>query len=288
MQATVEARATGVSAMIDDEDEVTRRRRIRPTRPADRTSPTDQARVGSITKTAMAVIALQLAGEGTLTLGDTIESWLPGWFRTVARSPSACCSTTPAASSTTPTTPTSSPASSPTRTGTGVHARSSLSRSHPPLFPPGQAGRTTTGLHPARPRAAEGYRRVDLDLVRQRVVRPLDLDNTYFANSARFRGSYAHGCAPPSVTGDGYQDLSRWSPAGRGPPGPWCPTRQISPVLPGTTVRTPALTCAAPHHDDHREPRPGFAYGLGIFALDTPCGRVWGHDGGIPSTSASP
>jgi D-alanyl-D-alanine carboxypeptidase len=26
---------------------------------------------------------------------------------------------------------------------------------------------------------------------------------------------------------------------------------------------------------------PGVGYGLGLFSLDTPCGTVWGHDGGI-------
>jgi D-alanyl-D-alanine carboxypeptidase len=27
---------------------------------------------------------------------------------------------------------------------------------------------------------------------------------------------------------------------------------------------------------------PGLGYGLGIFSADTPCGTIWGHDGGIP------
>jgi D-alanyl-D-alanine carboxypeptidase len=25
----------------------------------------------------------------------------------------------------------------------------------------------------------------------------------------------------------------------------------------------------------------GFGYGLGLYSLDTPCGTIWGHDGGI-------
>ncbi|MBD8500737.1 serine hydrolase domain-containing protein [Paenibacillus arenosi] len=35
-------------------------------------------RIGSITKTFVAVVALQLAGEGKLSLDDTVEKWLPG------------------------------------------------------------------------------------------------------------------------------------------------------------------------------------------------------------------
>lgn len=35
-------------------------------------------RVGSITKTFVATVVLQLAGEGRLRLDDTVEVWLPG------------------------------------------------------------------------------------------------------------------------------------------------------------------------------------------------------------------
>ena len=27
---------------------------------------------------------------------------------------------------------------------------------------------------------------------------------------------------------------------------------------------------------------PGFGYGLGLYSRETPCGRIWGHDGGVP------
>src|SRR6266511_4487299 len=39
---------------------------------------TDRFRVASVTKTFVATVLLQLAGEGRLGLGDTIERWLPG------------------------------------------------------------------------------------------------------------------------------------------------------------------------------------------------------------------
>ena len=29
-------------------------------------------------------------------------------------------------------------------------------------------------------------------------------------------------------------------------------------------------------------PFPGAGYGLGILTIDTPCGTIWGHTGGIP------
>jgi D-alanyl-D-alanine carboxypeptidase len=40
--------------------------------------PRDRFRVGSVTKTFVATVVLQLAGEGTLALDDGVERWLPG------------------------------------------------------------------------------------------------------------------------------------------------------------------------------------------------------------------
>src|SRR5438876_2447537 len=41
-------------------------------------SPDDRFRIGSITKTFVAVVVLQLVGEHRLRLDDTVERWLPG------------------------------------------------------------------------------------------------------------------------------------------------------------------------------------------------------------------
>ena len=40
--------------------------------------PTDRFRAGSITKSFVSTVALQLVGEGKLSLSDTVERWLPG------------------------------------------------------------------------------------------------------------------------------------------------------------------------------------------------------------------
>src|SRR5919201_6085954 len=39
---------------------------------------TDRFRIGSVTKTFVAVVVLQLVGEGKLRLDDSVERWLPG------------------------------------------------------------------------------------------------------------------------------------------------------------------------------------------------------------------
>lgn len=65
MSATVAAGATGVIARYDDGEEVTAlalgQARLTPPRPL---AVVDQARVGSITKSMVATVALQLVGEG--------------------------------------------------------------------------------------------------------------------------------------------------------------------------------------------------------------------------------
>ena len=77
MQALVGAGATGVSALVDDGHGVGRfalgSARLDPPLAL---RPADQFR-WSITKTAVSVVALQLAEQGRLSLRDSIESWLP-------------------------------------------------------------------------------------------------------------------------------------------------------------------------------------------------------------------
>jgi D-alanyl-D-alanine carboxypeptidase len=79
LDAVVAGGAPGAIALVRDgrrsirlvsgyEDPATRR----PMRPADR------FRVGSVTKTFVATVVLQLAGEGRLALDDPVERWLPG------------------------------------------------------------------------------------------------------------------------------------------------------------------------------------------------------------------
>jgi D-alanyl-D-alanine carboxypeptidase len=42
--------------------------------------PSNESRIGSVTKTFTAAIIMQLSEEGLLSLDDAIESWVPGWY----------------------------------------------------------------------------------------------------------------------------------------------------------------------------------------------------------------
>jgi D-alanyl-D-alanine carboxypeptidase len=245
----------------------------------------DQVRVGSITKTAIATIALQLVGEGRLRLEDSVQRWLPGLvpngsaitIRMLLNHTSGIFNYTddPQLLATV--------LADPYRQWTPQQLIA-VAIGHPPLFAPGQGWSYSN----------TGYVLVGLvleavtgqpvqDLMQQRLVRPLHLHDTFFATSARFRGRYAHGYAPPSLTGDGYLDLSGWSPSWAWTAGALVSAapdlaRFYQALLAGRLL-PPALL---DQMTTTVQVGPGFGYGLGIYTLDTPCGPVWGHDGAIP------
>src|SRR3954454_7566784 len=68
----------------------------------------DRFRIGSVTKSFVCTVILQLVGEGKLTLDDTVEHWMPDRSPTARPSRSECCSSTPVACSTIPKTTSSS------------------------------------------------------------------------------------------------------------------------------------------------------------------------------------
>lgn len=288
LEAVVDAGATGAIGLVDDGADVSatavgvaRLDRPRPLRVS------DQVRVGSITKTMIATITLQLVGEGRLRLDDTVERWLPGMvpngsaitIRMLLNHTSGIFDYTAD--------PDWNAAvfADPDRHWSPQELVA-VGTAHPPLFPPGQ------GLAYSN----TGYILIGLvlekvtgqpvqDLVTQRVVRPLHLYDTFFATSARFRGAYAHGYFPPSLTDDGYLDVTSWSPSLQWTAGALVSTasdlaRFYQALLSGRLLG-PALlnemttTVTGPDY-------PGIGLGLGIWSVDTPCGTAWGHLGGAP------
>ena len=288
LQAVVDAGATGAVGLVDHGADVSAvavgAARLDPRRPL---RVQDEFRAGSITKTVIATIALQLVGEGRLRLGDTVERWLPGmvpngsaitirmllnhtsgifdyvtdadWYAAVLANPYRYWS---------------------------PEELVAVATAHPPLFPPGHGlAYSNTGYILLGLVLEKVTGQPVQDLVTQRVVRPLRLHGTFFATSARFSGPYAHGYFPPSLTGDGYLDTSSWSPSIAWTAGALVSTapdlarfyqallsgRLLSPVL----LHEMTTTVTGPDY-------PGLAIGLGIWAVETPCGTAWGHEGGIP------
>jgi D-alanyl-D-alanine carboxypeptidase len=288
LEAVVDAGATGAIGLVDAGANVSATAvgvaRLDPPRPL---RVSDQVRAGSIAKTIIATITLQLVGEGRLRLDDTIERWLPGMvpngaaitIRMLLNHTSGIFDYTAD--------PDWNAAvfADPDRHWSPQELVA-VGTAHSPLFPPGQ------GLAYSN----TGYILIGLvlekvtgqpvqDLVWQRVVRPLHLHGTFLATSARFRGAYAHGYFPPSLTGDGYLDASSFHPSIGWAAGALVSTapdlaRFYQALLSGRLL-TPAVlnemttTVTGPDY-------PGIGVGLGIWSVETPCGTVWGHEGGIP------
>ena len=288
LQAVVDAGATGMIALVDDGHKQSRlavgAAQLEPKRLPLRVR--DQVRVGSITKTAIATITLQLVGERRLGLDDTIERWLPGavpngseiTVRMLLNHTSGIYNYTDDEVFF------ASVLADPYRHWTPQELIA-VANSHPPVFPPGQGwSYSNTGYILIGLLLEKATHRPVQDLVKQRIVRPLHLSNTYFATSAQFRGRYAHGYAPPSLTGDGYQDLSSWPPSWAWAAGALVSNapdlRRFYQALLSGRLLNPALMRAMTTTVDAGG--GGFSYGLGIFSIDTSCGTVWGHDGGIP------
>ena len=79
LQQVVEAGSPGAIALVNDGHSVkVRAAGATDTGGARALRPTDRFRAGSITKSFVATVALQLVGERRLSLSDTVEHWLPG------------------------------------------------------------------------------------------------------------------------------------------------------------------------------------------------------------------
>jgi D-alanyl-D-alanine carboxypeptidase len=296
----VAAGAPGAVALVNDGSRWHHRSRIwtgasgvadlrtgRPMRPQHR------FRVASLTKPFVATVILQLVGEGRLSLSDTVEHWLPGILpyggeitvrqllnhtagvpeyalipRDEAYRGNRFQSWTP-------------------------RELVALIADQPQTFPAGSAwSYSNTGYVLAGLVVEEVTGHSLGSEVGQRILRPLRLRDTYFPVDFPFLvGPHARGYSldldeegnpiegrlldftvfnPSAVWAAGNivsneQDLARFFRALLG-------GRLLSGALLAEMKRPVEVA-------------PGFGYGLGLFVVDSPCGTLFGHDGGIPGFS---
>jgi D-alanyl-D-alanine carboxypeptidase len=276
--------ATGALARLDDGQHTYRlasgAARLEPRQPL---TPAARFRVGSITKTFVATVTMQLVGTGTLRLDDTVERWVPGLvpngdaitLRMLLNHTSGLFNYTddPTFFDRDPTAPVT------------PQELVAIATKHPPTFPPGQGwsysntGYIVVGL------ILEAATGQSLDrLVTRQIIHPLHLTGTYFpTRSPYIVGYHAHGYRPPSLTGDGYLDVTAFAPSLAWAAGAIVSTaddlRRFYSALLGGRLLRPALLdqmLTTVRVD------PVFGYGFGIYSQRGPCGTVWGHTGGIP------
>jgi D-alanyl-D-alanine carboxypeptidase len=253
-------------------------------------------RIGSITKSYVSTVVLQLVGEGRLTLDDTVERWLPGlvpngagitvrqlmnhtsglynytdgpFYLELLRDPLKAW-----------------------RPLQLVH----LAVAHPPEFAPGtrwaysNTNYIVLGLIVA---AVDGVSE-PLDMaapafeVYRRIVAPLGLWHTRFPlTDPDIHGPHPHGYVmdlPPELGFPPVLDMTRFNPSWA-----WTAGAIVSTLDDVADFHRALFTGKLLGPDQQRELETtvatgdGPGYGLGVFKLDTPCGTAWGHDGATPA-----
>ncbi len=246
----------------------------------------DRVRVGSIIKTIVATVVLQLVAEHELRLSDSVARWLPGLvpdgqaitLRELLQHTSGIFDyfNDPSFVQAFKT--------DPTRTWQ-PRALIDIAVAHPPLFSPGTAFaysntdyillgliiQTATG----QPLARE---------LEDRIFAPFGMHHTSlpFADVTPAR-PYAHGYLLNQPGASGPVDITRVSPSIAWAAGGLLSTapdiaRFYTALLTGAILPPPLLNqmlTTVPIG-------PGAGYGLGITSLQVPCGTAWGHDGNFP------
>ena len=246
--------------------------------------PQDRVHIGSITKTFVATVVLQLAAEGRLSLNDSVARWLPGVITGHAYHPAQITIRQLLQHTSGLRDYTSKPGFLTPRSLAKRWRPEQLVDIAPRLGPPlhgwhysntnyillGMIIQKVTGHSP-------------ITEIHRRILAPLGLHGTSFPlTSQQIPAPYAHGYfGPIDVT-----NLVNPSVA-------WTAGAMISTVddvarfyqalltwrlLPPAQQRE--LLTTIPVHDTGEL----FAehYGLGIYRVQLPCGTAWGHDGGYP------
>jgi D-alanyl-D-alanine carboxypeptidase len=251
--------------------------------------PWDRFRAESQTKTFVATVVLQLVEEGRLSLSDTVERWLPGILpygdqitvrRLLNHTSGVPDSFIPKLDF-----------------YHGIRFRSwtprelvALVADQPPLFPAGSSWSYSNINYALAGLIVEAVTGDSLgNQLERRILRPLRLRDTYFPlNFPLLVGQHASGYSlalddnlnpiegalidatvfnPSSLWAEGNivaneRDLARFFRA----------------LLGGRLLSAPLLA-------EMKRPvavEPGFGDGLGLFVVDTPCGPLYGHTGGVP------
>ncbi len=256
-------------------------------------TPAMRFRVGSITKSFVAVVVLQLAAEGELQLDDTVEEWLPGAV------PNGTAITLRQLLNHTSGLPNY------TANGSFLSAFSANRRriwsplellgyaSGPLEFAPGSSwaySNTNYVLLGLVIETATG--RPLADELRARIFGPLNLSHTTLPTALAMPSPCAHGYMRPgngliAIPGK-WLDVTAWHPSWIWAAGAIVSTaadvaRFYSAVSSGRLL--PAAQLAELRRTT--EIGSGYAYGLGITRLILPCGEAWGHTGGVPGYSSA-
>ena len=248
----------------------------------------DRFRVGSITKTFVAVVVLQLVGEHRLALGDTVERWLPGLVPdgdriTVRqllahRSGLADYADDPDFVRRTVAEP---------RRRWKPRELVAVALAEGPVARPGErfayasTNYVLLGMMVERATGSSLGRQL-----RRRIFSPLGLEDTSFTPDLRNIRQYAHGYAPSEHDGmvgslATARDRSAVNTSWAWAAGSIVSTASDLSRFLGALLQGRLLP---PRLLELMRPAPGARYGLGLAAFRTPCGIAIGHTGALLGT----
>lgn len=248
----------------------------------------DRFRAGSITKTFVAVVALQLVREGRLSLDDSVQRWLPGLVpngrRVTIRQ--LLAHTSGIADYTADELFLRRTASEPRRTWTPRELVDRAVRMGPEGSPGERFSYASTnyvllGLVVERVTGTTAG-----EQLRRRIFEPLRLRETSFVPGTRIPGRHAHGYAPSAHDGivgslatarDRSAASASWAwAAGAIVSSAADLSRFFQALLGGLLLPRRVL--------EQMRPVPGARYGLGLASFRTPCGTAVGHTGNLLGT----
>jgi len=252
--------------------------------PRVRMQPNYRFRVGSVTKSFVSAVVLELVGEGKLSLSDTVDRWLPRvvpegdgiTVRQLLNHTSGLYDYTEDART-----------FQPFLAGDWDHVFKplelvALATSHQPLFAPGSRwsySNTNFILLGLIVEAATGTP-LEQEL-RERIFRPLGLAETSLDSRGQMSGRHAHGYG--SVRGGPLRDLTNFNPSVAWAAGGIVSTAEdladfYRGLLRGKLVTRHLLW----RMESTVKVGVSDAYGLGLQQTHLPCSYVWGHTGDFP------
>jgi D-alanyl-D-alanine carboxypeptidase len=257
-------------------------------------SPAMSFRVGSITKSFVATVVLQLIGEGKLSLADTLDHWLPG---VVPAGPQITVRellnhTSGIANYTSEVTFAAALVAMPLRVWTPLELVSFVD-GRPPLFAPGTVWYYSNTNFILLGLIVERITGRPLgDELRDRIFQPLGLAHTALPTAAAsMPNPFAHGYLLPNnglIPVRTYRDVTAWNPSWAWAAGAVVSTaddlaRFYGALLSGDLLK-PELLAAMEDTVPMTTDPGGPGYGLGLIhdADVTACSDTWGHDGAVP------
>ena len=253
-----------------------------------------EVRIGSNTKTFVAVVILQLVQEGKITLDEPIETYLPGLLHgegidgtkiTVRQ----LLQHTSGLPEYTDTVPGETDIFQIRDNYYSTRDLLDVALSKPAAFEPGSQFTYTNTNYIALTLLIEKVTHRPLaEQITKRIIEPLGLSHTYYPGPGEedIRGTHPHGYHRNTPTEE-WKDITRIDPSWAGGAGaiistPSELTKFIQSTFDGTLLNQDSITEMKKTVDtDHPEIWMG-GYGLGIFPMSLSCGgEAWGHSGGI-------